>query len=56
MVMPIIQQFFFMMALNRISSQFQLLTKLGPTANGLLRMCISFAYTFIGSLCMTGYI
>ncbi|EYE98311.1 SNG1 family protein [Aspergillus ruber CBS 135680] len=56
MVMPIIQQFFFMMALNGISSQFQLLTKLSPTANGLLRMCISFAYTFFGSLCMVGYI
>ncbi|ODM20708.1 hypothetical protein SI65_03761 [Aspergillus cristatus] len=56
MVMPILQQFFFMMALNGISSQFQVLTKLGPTANGLLRMCISFAYTFVGSLCTAGYI
>ncbi|KNG90902.1 nitrosoguanidine resistance protein SNG1 [Aspergillus nomiae NRRL 13137] len=56
MVMPIIQQFFFMMALNGISAQFHLYTKLGPKRNGLLRMCVSLAYTFIGSLCMAGYI
>ncbi|KAE8373718.1 hypothetical protein BDV26DRAFT_271512 [Aspergillus bertholletiae] len=56
MVMPIIQQFFFMMALNGISAQFHLYTKLGPMRNGLLRMCVSLAYTFIGSLCMAGYI
>lgn len=56
MVMPIIQQFFFMMALNGISAQFHLYTKLGPTRNGLLRLCVSLAYTFIGSLCMAGYI
>ncbi|KAE8148353.1 hypothetical protein BDV25DRAFT_158472 [Aspergillus avenaceus] len=55
-VMPIIQQFFFMMALNGISAQFRLYSKLGTTSNGLLRMCISILYTFIGSLCMTGYI
>lgn len=55
-VMPIIQQFFFMVALNGISSQFQVLTKLGWNANGLLRMCISAAYTFVGALCMVAYI
>ncbi|KAE8394475.1 hypothetical protein BDV23DRAFT_190079 [Aspergillus alliaceus] len=56
MVMPIIQQFFFMMALNGISASFHLYTKLGPNKNGLLRLCVSLAYTFIGSLCMAGYI
>lgn len=56
LVMPIIQQFFFMMALNGISSQLQLFTKLGRKANGLIRMCISLVYTFIGALCMSGYI
>ncbi|PYH99779.1 nitrosoguanidine resistance protein SNG1 [Aspergillus ellipticus CBS 707.79] len=55
-VMPIIQQFFFMMALNGISSQFQVLTKLSHWGNGLLRMCISLAYTCLGALCMAGYI
>ncbi|KAF7596029.1 hypothetical protein BBP40_003809 [Aspergillus hancockii] len=56
MVMPIIQQFFFMMALNGISAQFQLYTRFGTRRNGLLRLCISLTYTFIGSLCMAGYI
>lgn len=55
-VMPVIQQFFFMMALNGISSQFHILTKLGWHANGLLRMCIPAAYTFVGALCMIAYI
>lgn len=56
LVMPIIQQFFFMMALNGISSEFQLFTKLSPVTNGLIRMVTSVIYTFIGSLCMAGYI
>lgn len=55
LVMPIIQQFFFMMALNGISSQFHIFSKLGYTANGLIRMVTSIVYTFVGSLCMTGY-
>ncbi|KAK1140674.1 hypothetical protein N8T08_009987 [Aspergillus melleus] len=55
-VMPVIQQFFFMMALNGISAQFKILTKLGWHANGLLRMCISAAYTFVGALFMVAYI
>jgi hypothetical protein len=56
LVMPIIQQFFFMMALNGISSQFHVYTKLGHMANGLLRMSVSIIYTFISALCMVGYI
>lgn len=55
-VMPVIQQLFFMMALNDISSHFHILTKLDWHANGLLRMCISAAYTFVGALCMIAYI
>jgi hypothetical protein len=55
-VMPIIQQFFFMMALNGISAQFHLFTKMSWVTNGLLRMCISFVYTFISALCMVAYI
>lgn len=55
LVMPIIQQFFFMMALNGISSQFHIFSKLGYVANGLIRMVTSIVYTFIGSLCMAGY-
>lgn len=56
LVMPIIQQFFFMMALNGISSKFHIFTKLGLVANGLIRMITSIVYTFVGSLCMAGYI
>jgi len=56
LVMPIIQQFFFMMALNGISAQFQLFTKLSAMTNGLIRMITSIIYTFIGSMCMAGYI
>ncbi|KGO67486.1 protein of unknown function DUF3533 [Penicillium italicum] len=56
LVMPIIQQFFFMMALNGISSEFQVFTKLSTTTNGLIRMVTSIVYTFLGALCMAGYI
>lgn len=56
MVMPIIMQFFFVMGLNGISAGFQLFNKMKPQAVGLLRMTLSVAYTFIGSLCMSGYI
>lgn len=55
-VMPIIQQFFFMMALNGISAQFHLFTKMSWVINGLLRMCISLVYTFTSALCMLAYI
>lgn len=56
MVMPIIQQFFFMMALNGVSSEYHIFKKLGFVANGLIRMVASIIYTFVGSVCMAGYI
>lgn len=56
LIMPIIQQFFFMMALNGISSQFHVFAKLGWKANGLILLCVSMIYTFIGALCMVGYV
>lgn len=56
LVMPILQQFFYLMALNGISAQFHVLTKFGAVANGLLRMCVSLLYTFVGSMCTVGYI
>ncbi|KAL6239476.1 hypothetical protein BDW75DRAFT_250374 [Aspergillus navahoensis] len=55
-VMPIIQQFFFMMALNGLSAQFHLFTKSSWITNGLLRMGISLVYTSISALCMVAYI
>ncbi|OQE22337.1 hypothetical protein PENSTE_c010G04567 [Penicillium steckii] len=56
MVMPIIIQFFFVMALNGITMQNDLFTKLSPKQNLLLRFSISIIYTFIASLVMTGYL
>ncbi|KAI9927204.1 hypothetical protein ASPWEDRAFT_63369 [Aspergillus wentii DTO 134E9] len=56
MVMPIIIQFFFIMALTGITMQNNLFSTLSPKQNTLLRFSISVIYTFIASLVMTGYI
>ncbi|KGO72671.1 protein of unknown function DUF3533 [Penicillium italicum] len=56
MVMPILQQFFFMLALNGISTHLDAFTKLSWKANGLIRLIASILYTLTGSLLMTGYI
>ncbi|KAK1149698.1 hypothetical protein N8T08_005251 [Aspergillus melleus] len=56
MVMPIIIQFFFIMALTGITMQNNLFSTLSPKQNTLLRFLISIIYTFIASLVMTGYI
>lgn len=56
MVMPILQQFFFVMALNGISSEFEIFRLLSLKMGILLRLSLSICYTFIASLCMTGYI
>jgi hypothetical protein len=56
MVMPILQQFFFVMALNGISSESDIIRLLSLKMGILLRLSLSICYTFIGSLCMTGYI
>lgn len=55
-ILPIIQQFFFVMALNGISSQFGIYGRLHNTHAGLIRMIISIVYTFIASLTVIGYI
>ncbi|KAJ6094811.1 hypothetical protein N7467_002324 [Penicillium canescens] len=56
MVIPIVQQFFFIMAMNGISSHFDIFTALSWTMNVLIRSFASFVYTFISALCMCGYI
>ncbi|KAL4756618.1 uncharacterized protein BDW70DRAFT_164313 [Aspergillus foveolatus] len=56
MIMPIIMQLFFMMALNCITAQYRLFSKLSWVTNGLIRMCVSVLYTLVCSLCMIGYI
>ncbi|KAI5309054.1 hypothetical protein KEM55_004199 [Ascosphaera atra] len=55
MVMPIIQQFFFMVALNEIAEQFQVFTILGWKVNYLARVVISYSFTLSTALCMAGY-
>jgi hypothetical protein len=56
MAMPIVQQFFYMLALNGIGSVFGAFTILSWKINALLRMTVSILYTLMGALCMTGYI
>ncbi|KAE8310891.1 hypothetical protein BDV41DRAFT_566189 [Aspergillus transmontanensis] len=56
MVMPILQQFFFLMTLNGISAQFKIFSSLSLKQNIALRLIISICYTFIASLCMSGFI
>ncbi|KAI5304509.1 hypothetical protein KEM56_006424 [Ascosphaera pollenicola] len=55
MVMPIIQQFFFMVAMNGIAEQFQIFTRIGWKVNFGLRMLVSYAFTLSTALCMAGY-
>ena len=56
MAMPILQQFFFILALNGMSSRFRIYHNLQPKTSASLRAAVSFVYTFISALCMTGYI
>ncbi|GME65335.1 hypothetical protein GTA08_BOTSDO00978 [Neofusicoccum parvum] len=56
MVMAIIMQFFFLMAVNGIASSLQLYSHIPVIQNGLVRLTLSFTYTFIGSLCMSAYL
>ncbi|KAJ5813243.1 hypothetical protein N7447_010266 [Penicillium robsamsonii] len=56
MVMVILPQFFFVMALNGISAETNILRKLSLKANIALRLSLSVFFTFIASLCMSGYV
>lgn len=56
MVFPIIQQFFFLMALNGISTQYKLYSRLRVGYAMAMRALLSTLYTFISSLVMVGYI
>lgn len=53
-ILSIIMQFFFMMALNGISSHFDVFTKLSFWANAFIRVCCSVCYTFVTSLSWSG--
>jgi len=56
MAMPIIQQFFFILALNGISTRLSVYERFPATVSGILRLIVSFIYTIFSSLVMTGYI
>lgn len=55
MVMPIVMQFFFLMAVNGVASTFNLYSHLPLLDNAIIRFGLSTAYTFIGALCHVGY-
>ncbi|KAL4757337.1 SNG1 family protein [Aspergillus foveolatus] len=56
MVMPIIIQFFFIMAIGGISAQINNFNTFSPRQNTILRFIISVCYTFVAALVVTGYI
>ena len=56
LVLPIIQQFFFLMALNGISNSFGIYGYLSSLHVGLIRMIVSISYTFLAALTLAGYI
>ena len=56
MVMPILQQFFFLLILNGISQQLQLYSRLPQYISGLVRAGLSVVFDLVAALCMTGYI
>ncbi|KAF7917620.1 uncharacterized protein EAE98_010036 [Botrytis deweyae] len=55
-VLPIIQQFFFLMAFNGINNKFDIYGRLNSKRIGLMRLVISIVYTLIASLTTTGYV
>lgn len=56
MVMVILPQFFFVMALNGITAESNILQTLSLRQNISLRLGLSVFFAFITSLCMSGYI
>lgn len=55
MVMPILMQFFFVMAINGISTSMQFLSRLSRLDNYIVRMTLSVIFALTASLVMTGY-
>ncbi|KAK6442494.1 hypothetical protein LTR95_001261 [Oleoguttula sp. CCFEE 5521] len=56
MVMPILQQFFFLLILNGLSNELHLYSKLPLHISGLVRVGLSVVFDLVASLCMSGYI
>lgn len=55
-IFPIIQQFFFLMALNGLSNQYKLYTSMRMRYAIAMRTVLATTYTFISALSMSGYI
>jgi len=55
-VMPIVQQFLYIMGLNGLSTHFKLYSRLAVVHSLILRTVISTSYTFISSLCQAGLV
>lgn len=56
LVMPILMQFFFIMAVNAITTNVKVLDTQSKRDVYIFRLCASKVYGCISSLCMTGYI
>lgn len=54
--MPILQQFFFILALNGMSTRLRVYENLHPKISGTLRAVVSLLFTFVGAMFMTAYI
>ncbi|CZT47593.1 uncharacterized protein RSE6_08174 [Rhynchosporium secalis] len=55
-ILILIQEFFYLGTINGLYAQFKIYNKLYPHRIIAYRFCISLAYCFIGSLCVTGSI
>jgi hypothetical protein len=55
-ILVLIQEFFYLGIINALSAQFKLYTRVHPYRIAVVRNLNSLAYTFIGSLCVTGAI
>ena len=55
-ILVLIQEFFFLGTINGLSAQFKLYSRVDPYRIAAVRNLNSLAYTFIGSLCVTGAI
>jgi hypothetical protein len=56
MILAIIQQFFFLMAINGINNNSGIYGRLKSSRIGVMRMIISIVYTLLSSLTVAGYI
>ncbi|EXJ76028.1 uncharacterized protein A1O5_00536 [Cladophialophora psammophila CBS 110553] len=56
MVMPVLEQFFFVLILNGLSDELGIYKKVPATTTGIIRVAFAFCYTLLSALGMTGYI